>query len=76
MTDNLKGMIEMIFESEVSISEGGDVKITTTNTLNGVDLQVLGTAVGQAEQEGYDAVLKRSGAGISLHLLKAELQEA
>jgi hypothetical protein len=69
MTNSLKLTIELIFESEVSISKSRDVKISTTNTLNSVDLQVLGSAVGQADEEGYDAVLKRSGAGISLHLI-------
>lgn len=76
MTDDLKGTIEMIFDSEVSISKSGDVKISTTNALNSVDLQVLGSAVGLADEEGYNAILKRSGAGMSLHLLKAELEEA
>lgn len=47
----------------------GDVKVMMRDKLNTTQILNLGLAVAEAKNEGYEAVLKRSGEGMSLYLI-------
>lgn len=77
MTDNLKEQLVRITQNEdIKPDNSGNVKVTIAGALSTWEIIALGEQVAAARDQGYDAVLKRSGAGMSLYLLKAELEEA